>query len=238
MKKLITLLTLTLALNFLGAAGAVAWLFVGGGLDKAKVAAIREIMFPPVISPELVSTTQPSTQPTTKPASQLDDLLARYAGRRAGEQVELLQQSVDAQAAALDRRSRELDNLLGQILREKEELARKSTALDTDRKAVVDQEKQQMAMASDKGFQDSLKLYSAMPGKSAKSAFMGMQDDLVVRYLQSMPQRTATKIIKEFKSPEEQERINRVLDRMRQGTPATLPAGEAGIRGSPPQAAG
>jgi hypothetical protein len=57
---------------------------------------------------------------------------------------------------------------------------------------------------------------------------MAMPDDDVARYLQAMPPRTATKIIKEFKSAEEQDRINRVMDRMRQGPgPATRPASDA-----------
>lgn len=236
MKKLFLVLVLTLAVNFLAAAGAVGWLFQSGKLDGAKLAAVREVIFPRAASAEVLAT-QPSTRPAA-PASGvvLDELLAKYAGRRAGEQVELIQQSIDTQAAVLDRRARDLDNLMGQILREKEELALKSGALDGDRQRLDDQQKQQLDRAGDKGFQDSLKLYTAMPGKQAKAAFMSMPDDVVVRYLQSMPPRTATRIIKEFKSAEEQERINRVLDRVRQGggPPATRPTeGGALTRGSP-----
>jgi hypothetical protein len=206
----------------------VGYLFATGKLDKTRVRAINEILFPPAPAGPEVLATQPTTQPTTQPASRLDELLAKYAGRRAGEQVELIQQSVDAQASALDRRSRELDNLMQQILREKAELAHKSAAIDAERLRITDRENQQAAQANDQGFQDSLKLYSAMPGKQAKSAFMAMPDDTVARYLQAMPPRTATKIIKEFKSAEEQERINRVMDRMRQGGgPATRPASDA-----------
>jgi hypothetical protein len=54
-----------------------------------------------------------------------------------------------------------------------------------------------------------------------------------------MPPRAATRIIKEYKTAEEQERINRVLERVRQGggTPTSNPTnGEAtggGVAGAP-----
>ena len=241
MKKLFHVLVLLLAVHFLAAAGAVGWLLQSGKLDGTKAAAIREMLFPKEQPPEVLAT-QPATQPTIPSSGvQLDELLAKYAGRRTGEQVELIQQSIDAQAAALDRRSRELDNLMGQILREKEELALKSGSLDTERQRLDQQQQQQAAQAGDKGFQDSLKLYIAMPSKQAKAAFMAMPDDLVARYLQSMPPRTATRIIKEYKSAEEQERINRVLECVRQGggPPATRPADAGAVTqaSSPPPAA-
>ncbi|QOV89909.1 MotE family protein [Humisphaera borealis] len=241
MKKLLNALVLVLAVNFLAVAGGVGWLFSSGKLDKDRIAAIKELLFPVEKPPEVVAT-QPATQPAAQESSvlKLDELLARYAGRRTGEQVELIQQSIDAQAVALDRRSRELDDLMKQILREKEDLARKTGALDADRQKLTDLEKKQLADAGDKGFQDSLKLLLAMPGKQAKSALMDLPDDTVVRYLQSMPPRTASKIIKEFKTPAEQTRINLVLDRMRQGgaLPATQPTdGTADTTGARPPAA-
>jgi flagellar motility protein MotE (MotC chaperone) len=227
MKKLIQVLVLVLALNFLAMAGGVGFLFAIGKVDKTKLGAMREMVFAPPPAPEVV-TTQPAAGPATQPTSKLDELLAKYSGRRAGEQIELIQQSVDAQAAALDRRDRELDNLKDQIVREKAELARKSAAIDAERKRIKDRENEQAALTADQGFQDSLKLYLAMQPKQAKANFMTMPEDTVVRYLQAMPPRTASKIIKEFKTPDEQDRIARVLERMRlgSGNPATKPAAE------------
>ncbi|HVT89475.1 MAG TPA: hypothetical protein VHD56_11525, partial [Tepidisphaeraceae bacterium] len=65
MKKLLTVVILTLALNFLAVAGGVGWLYQSGKLDRTKVAAIKDILFPkPVDQP----TTQPAEAPTTAPA--------------------------------------------------------------------------------------------------------------------------------------------------------------------------
>lgn len=229
MKKLLNVLVLVLAANFLLVVVGVGWLFWSGKLDRDRVSAIKEMLLA-TEQPQALASTQPTTQPTAGPSAvKFDELLAKYAGRRTGEQVELMQQSIDAQSAALDRRSRELDDLMQQVLREKEELARRTQTLESDQEQLAGKKDQQLADASDKGFQDSLKLLVAMPGKQAKSSLMALPDETVARYLQSMPPRTASKIIREFKTPAEQARINLVLDLMRQGgaVAATRPAEDA-----------
>jgi hypothetical protein len=45
---------------------------------------------------------------------------------------------------------------------------------------------------------------------------MTLPDDVVISYLQAMPPRLASRICKEFKSPEEIGRIQSVLEKMRQ----------------------
>lgn len=220
-KKLLNVLVLTLAMNFLLAAGGIGWLFQSGHLDKPKVAAIREIVFP--TSQPAAATTQPTTAPSAEPPPRpllrLDELLAKHAGRRAGEQVEVIQQTVDTQTAVLDRRAREVEYLQTRVAAEQKKLAEASTNLTADRRQLDDQRQQAAQAAGDKGFDDSLKLYSAMPPKQVKGVFMGLPEDAVVRFLQAMPPRTATKIVKEFKTPDETARINRILDKMRQGQP-------------------
>src|SRR4051794_13815753 len=240
-KRLLNVLVLTLAMNFLLAAGGVGWLFQSGHLDKTKVAAIREVVFPTV--QPAAPATQPATAtpgPTTRPLLRLDELLAKHAGRRAGEQVEVIQQTVDTQTAVLDRRAKEVEYLQTRVAAAQKKLADASTALTADRRQLDDQKQQAAQAAGDKGFDDSLKLYSAMPPKQVKAVFMGLPEDAVVRFLQAMPPRTATKIVKEFKAPDEAARINRVLERMRQGQafagggdPGDQPATRPAVAGGP-----
>jgi hypothetical protein len=45
---------------------------------------------------------------------------------------------------------------------------------------------------------------------------MTLDDQTVVTYLQAMESRSAAKITREFKSPEEVERLKRLLEKMRQ----------------------
>jgi flagellar motility protein MotE (MotC chaperone) len=222
MKKLAAVLILTLAVNFLAVAGGVGWLFSSKHLDRDKVSAIKVILFPP-------PATEPATQPTetadatTQPSLRLEELLAKESGHSATEQVEFIQHTFDAQMVQLDRRQRELGDLKQQTDLAQEQLTRDRTQLDADRQALETQKQQQNALASDQGFQDSLKLYNEMPAKQVKSIFAGLDDSTVTNYLRAMEPRNAAKIIKEFKTQEETERIQHILERMRQSPPVTAP---------------
>jgi hypothetical protein len=213
MKKLGGVIVLTLAINFLAAAGGIGYLFQSGKLDRAKVSTIKELVFapPPVVAP----TTQPTTQPTTKPVNSLEELLAKASGRTAGEQVEFIQRSFDAQMALLDRRQRELTDLQRQVDLAKQQMERDRVALEKGRTELTARQELAKKLETDKGFQDSLQLYNTMPGKQVKTIFMAMDDATMRQYLQSMQPRVAARIIKEFKSPDELTRIQKVMEAMR-----------------------
>src|SRR5437879_2429910 len=74
--------------------------------------------------------------------------------------------------------------------------------LDEKEKKLAEREQQAQRLASDQGFQDSLALYQTLPAKQVKTIFMGLEDGIVIQYLQAMESRTAAKITKEFKSNE------------------------------------
>ena len=217
MKKLFQVIILTLAVNFLALAGGVGWLYRSGHLDRARALEVKKILFPPP-PPAEDPTTQPSDA-TTQPSLRLDELLAKASGRPAGEQVEFIQQTFDAQTAQLDRRERELADLQRQVELAKQQAARDRAKLEQQQKDLTARQAQAATLATDKGFQDSLQLYTTMPAKQVKQVFMTLGDDVVQRYLEAMEPRTAAKIIREFKLPEEVDRIQRVLERMRQGGP-------------------
>ena len=214
MKKLGGVIVMTLAINFLAAAGGIGYLFHSGKLDRAKVATIKELVFAPQ-GPAGSATTQPSTQPTTKPVNSLEELLAKASGRTAGEQVEFIQRSFDAQMALLDRRQRELTDLQRQVDLAKQQMERDRVALEKGRTELTARQEMAKKLETDKGFQDSLQLYNTMPGKQVKTIFMAMDDATMRQYLQSMQPRVAARIIKEFKSPDELTRIQKVMEAMR-----------------------
>lgn len=214
MKKIFNVIVLTLAMNFLALAGGIGWLYQSGRLDKERAAAIKEIIFP-------AATTAPTTQeaeldPENQPHTiRLEELLAVKAGRSAEEQVNFIQNTFDAQMAMLDRRQRELNDLQKQIELAKQQAAVDRTKLQQDQSELLAQKEEAKRLAADKGFQDSLQLYGTMPPKQVKTIFMTLDDPTLMRYLQAMQPRQAGKIIKEFKSPEEIERIQKVLEKMR-----------------------
>lgn len=216
MKRLWDILVLTLAVNFVAVLGGVAYLHQTGRLTPAKVQEVKAVLFPPPAQ------AQPATQPaqpvdpaTTRPVLRLEQLLAEHAGRPATEQIEFIRHSFDAQMAHLDRRQRELSDLQRQVEAARQQLARDRQQLDADRAALAAREEEAQRLASDQGFQDSLELYNSLPARQVKTIFMTLDDRTVQQYLRAMQPRTAAKVIKEFKTPDELARAQRVLEMMR-----------------------
>jgi hypothetical protein len=222
-KKLATALMMLLAINFLAVAGGVGWLWNSKHLDRTKVDSIKVILFPPPATQPAVQIAQ-VPDATTRPTLRLEELLAKESGHGATEQVAYIQHTFDTEMAQLDRRQSELQDLKRQTDLAQDQLTRDRAALDAARKALDADKQQQAALASDKGFQDSLLLYNSMASKQVKQIFMGLDDPTVMNYLRTMEPRTAAKIIKEFKTPDETARIQRILERMRQADPSTAPA--------------
>ena len=221
MKRTWDVLVLTLALNFLALAGGVGWLYQSGRLDRQRVAQIRQVLFPPPAA--LPPTTQPSATPTTQPALRLEQLLASHSGMTAGQQVEFIRKTFDAQMAQLERREQELADLKTQVDLANAKLAADRADLDAERKRLTDEQQQAQKLAADQGFQDSLNLYNSMPARQVKTVFLTLSDEAVKQYLEAMSPRSAGKVIKEFKSPDEIDRIQRILEKIRKGQPATQP---------------
>lgn len=218
MKKLLSVIALVLALNFLALVGLAGYLHNTGQLTRDKLLAIKDILFPPPPPPA------PATQPaaaSTQPTLRLEELLAKYAGRPPTEQLEYIRRSFDSQMAQLDRAQRELLHLQSQVVAEKQKLAADRAALEAEKKKLEVQRLEAQRLAADQGFQDSLALYETLPAKQVKTVFMGLEDAVVIQYLQAMEDRTAAKIMKEFKSPEEAERLKQIMEKLRQAQAST-----------------
>lgn len=236
MKRLFNVIVLALAANFVAAVGGVGWLWKSGHLDKPRLAEVKKVLFPPPTTQPaggvtLAAAEKPTTQPTSVAADEvgpnLDAVLAKAVGRPAGEQVEVVRQAFDVQSAELDRRRRELVDLQRQLDVAQADVARDRAGLAADRTAFATAVTDQGKLAGDKGFQDTLALYQVMPARQVKTVFMSLPEDVVEQYLQAMPPKTAAKVMKEFKTPDEADRLQRVLEKMRSSTP---PAPQAAAR--------
>ena len=213
MKRLLAVISGTLALNFLVAVGGILWLYQTGKLNDQRVKQIKEIVFAPATQ----ATTQPSGErdPSTQPSIGLEQLLAKVSGRPASEQVEFMQRTFDAQSAMLDSRFAELEKQRATLKTAQGQFTKDRDALAAREKALEAREQEQARLASDKGFQETLELYGTMPPRQVKTIFMSLDDPTVVRYLKSMEPRAAGKIVKEFKTPEETARAAKILEAMR-----------------------
>jgi hypothetical protein len=221
MKKLANVIAWVLALNFTALAGVLVWLYRSGHLNRQKVIEIRQILFPATAA--VAPTTRPVESPATRPAPRLEELLAQYAGRPPSEQLAYIRRSFDAQMAQLDQARRGVMDLQAQVLADKRKLAEDRIAFEEEKKKLAARESQADRAATDKGFQDTLALYQALPAKQVKAIFMGLDDATVIQYLQAMEPRAAGRISKEFKTPDEIERLKKIMESMRQPQAAAKP---------------
>jgi glutaredoxin 2 len=216
MKKLFTVLVLVLALNFIAVASAGGWLWKTAQIDKAKILKIKEVLFPPPPPPPPDTAALNASAAATRPTLRLDEMIAKMAGRSATEQIDFIQHTFDAQMLQLDRRQRELMDLQRQVDLANQKLAADRANYEKQQEALTAREREADRLETDKGFQDTLSLYNAMPAKQVKSIFMTLSEATVQQYMDAMEPRVAAKIIKEFKTPEETAFIQRVLERIRQ----------------------
>lgn len=158
-------------------------------------------------------------------------------------------QVVDARAKMihhLELREQALRNVLDMVRAERQKLAEErlrqeklKTAFDRRLADLQDQ-------ATSEGMADNRSKLESIKPKQAKELLMALLDpngdtyaiDDVVILLQGMPTVKSAKIITEFKTEEEMEKIGEVLSLIRQGTPIAGLAAETQQKLQTPQAAG
>jgi hypothetical protein len=214
LKKLFLVLILTLALNFIALAGGVGYLFQTGQLNKSKISQIKDVLFAPPPAPPAPPAANTNKTPDSRTV--LANLMSGQTGRPALDQVEFLRRTFDAQMLQLDQRQRQVADLQRQVDLANQKLVADRAALDKREKDLNAKEQETQRLQDDAGFQSSLALYTAMPAKQVKSIFMTLGEPTVQQYIQAMDTRTAGKIIKEFKSADETAFIQRILERIRQ----------------------
>jgi hypothetical protein len=221
MKRLWNVLTLTLAMNFLAVAGGVTYLRQTGHLTRDRVNQIKLVLFPP---PEpQTPTSQPAPDPTTRPTLVLEELLSKRPNMTAGDQIKFIHQTFDERQAELGRREQVLAAQQNQLDLAQSKLQEDRQAFESEVKAFRAQQAQATRLASDAGFQSTLADYSALPAKQVKGIFATLNDDVVRMYLEAMEPRTVAKIVKEYKTPDELDRIQKIMEKIRKAEPATRP---------------
>src|SRR5436190_16860779 len=135
MKKLLTLISATLALNFLAAAIGIFYLYNSGKLNRDKVQQIKQIVFAPATQP--VEEQDDSRNPTTQPTLKLEEMLAKVSGRSASEQVEFIQSTFNSHMAILDRRFQDLQNQRRTLEEAKRQADKERDQLRSDQKKLA-----------------------------------------------------------------------------------------------------
>src|SRR2546423_7153387 len=96
MKKLLNVLAITLAVNFIAMAAGVYYLYSTGALSREKLAVIKLVMYPATTQgavttgDDVAADKKEGSGAATQPTIKLDELLARVASRSAGEPGEVV----------------------------------------------------------------------------------------------------------------------------------------------------
>jgi len=218
-KRFGLVVVLVLAINFAALAGGIGWLWSSKKMDSAKITQIREIMFPkpvPAAETDKKSQVDPAT---TQPILRLERLLEQTAGQSAAQQVDFIRNSFESQSVVLDRQRRELMDLQKQVELAQDQLRRDRDALVAQRTELEKRERDRQVMAADVGFQQALEVYNGLPTKQVKDIFKTMDQSTVVRYLQSMDPKRASRVLREFKAPDELIKAQDLLEELRKNNP-------------------
>lgn len=232
LKKLVLVLIVTLAINFVALAAAAAMLAQKAQLDREKIEQVRDVLFPSTEEPAEPEATAEPPEPT--PMEQLLALLDAESGHGAEERVESVSRTVDSRFVTLSRIRRELADRSRQLDVAATKLANEREAFDAEVETWQGEMEAAIARASDEGYQKTLELYEQLQARQVKDLFLGLKDDVVLAYLRDMDPAAAAKVLKEFKTDEEADRVRRILEMMRRGETGTAIAtaadGSAGVQ--------
>jgi len=237
MKKFSSFLIFLLVLNVFAGVGLAGYLVATGRLDKQKSLAILDLLkhqgTPDKLRDQVNDVLYPIAAPpaATVPATEVapaestaDATLSSLA--TAQDRIDFARRAADQERLRLENEARNL--LARQKLLEEQRVAitRQLDLLNADKKKFEDQVNTSQSRLKDENFQRTVALYNDLKPKQVKDLFMSLDHDLVADYFRAFDSEHATKLIAEFKTPEEKQYISAVLEKIRTtGTgPATAPS--------------
>ena len=203
MKALFNLIALVAIANLLIISGLVGYLIFSGKLNAESAGKISAVLR----GEDLVPASQVASQPAGVATSQA--AVARE------ERKTFSMEMLEVQQATLEREKRLIEDRYSRVKDAEFKLLKDREAFLQKKKEFYKQVEMFQKASKDEGFEKALALYSKMPPKLAKEDFMKLDIDIVVAYLMNMSKMTAAKILKEFKTPEEQKRRQEILEKIR-----------------------
>jgi flagellar motility protein MotE (MotC chaperone) len=198
MKALYNLLAIVAIATLLIVGGLVGYLVVDGRLNSQSAELIAKVLRGESIVP--AATTQPAaaSQPATQPSTTNSSF-----------------QAIELQLAQIERERKEISDRFARLKDAELKLILDREAMLRQKHDFDQQVQVQQKTSEDEGFNKALTLYTQMPPKLAKEDFMKLDTDIVVRYLMNMKKQVSAKILKEFKTPAEQEKRQQILEQIR-----------------------
>jgi hypothetical protein len=225
MKKVMQFLTMLCVLNILVIAGLAGYLVATGRLDKQKGGTIvdllrhqgtpdkfRETVYD-ILEP--VAATAPASQPATAPGALADDH-GPQAGASAQERIAFARQMMEQERLSLENEAQELRHRQELLVALQADVSAKLKKIEDAKKESEPKAATAESKIREENFQKTLALYDELKPRQIKDLFLKNNNpEMVASYLVAMEPSRAAKILGEFKSPEEQQFVALVLDRIR-----------------------
>jgi hypothetical protein len=219
--KLITVFTLA---NTLAVLMFVGWLWRSDRLDRGRLEQVRAI-FAPTIAEDLAADEQRQVQAEAE--RRIGEAEARERGVLLSSGAHVRQISLIEQQELLARRrlAHERRQLIDQMGSKARTIEQQEADLEAQRLAWEKARAAERERSADTQLAKAVRQLESIPPKQAKSMLMELvrsgRFDQAVIYLNEMGTRPGSKILREFKSPEEIALATRLLEELRQlGRPA------------------
>lgn len=227
MKKIGSLISILCIINALMLAGFVGFLWGTGRLDKPKAQAIGDLLrqpgTPEGLRAKLYAIMTPSPTTQTRPATGSGPVaLVSASGAGAPLPPAAAQERIDYVQKVLEEERLRLETEAQKQRQEQESLVAQAQKLDARKKELDDRERVYQdslttadAKADAAGFQKMMSIFSELKPKQIKDLLTTMPAAEVARYLTAMEPDQAAKVLAEFKSIDEKQLINVVLNKVR-----------------------
>jgi hypothetical protein len=204
--------------HLLAVAMFVGWLWQSGRLNRERIDGVRAT-FSRTIEQELADEKTAAQEAEREHLAEVEEMKRRRPALPANEQIRLTGMA-EEQTEHTERRMADLRDLLaGEIERNRRQLELLNQALETERKRYdqgIDDLEQRK---NDAQFIKAVKLLESQPPKIAKERIVELVQsgelDRAVAYLDAMTPRAASRILSEFKEPDEGKMATELLERLR-----------------------
>ncbi len=221
MKSFAVAMMAIIVIHLIALGAGVGWLWSSGRLNHERIDRVVD-MFSITIEEEQQQLEEIARQ-VEQEQERIDD--ARRLEKAAEGPVTLQDRLVEDQQTnelamhRLERLQRETEDLRQQIERAKGLIARQKSELEAKRVEFEEYIEQKTRTMRDKHFLQTVQMYEQLKPKQAKQMFQQLvvegQTDKVVDYLAAMQLRKASKVLGEFKEPNEVAQAKMLLERLR-----------------------
>ncbi|HWB19055.1 MAG TPA: hypothetical protein VG711_02055 [Phycisphaerales bacterium] len=207
----------------------VGWLWNSGRLNSDRVTKLRDMLSKtPAEEQAQIEKDEAAKKEADRQAQ--EDAERNSPSVQSADQVRLMNMIQDREAMAMRRLSDEKAMLMAQIGTAEDAVKKKDEELAANRAAWDQVTAEDRARQTDAQFQQTVKAYESIPAKQAKSMFEELirqgQMEQAVAYLDAMNPRAASKVLKEFKTPEEIQLATKLLEDLRRFGTVSQPTQE------------